>query len=582
MSHLERRTEDGEDPETAPGLGFSGEVRVRAREVLPPGSTYDAAPPELQHNVYFYQRTRLALGRVGAGWLAKRASVGPALSMENLNRYGILKGAVELRDWGPVARAVAGNFTMALGQGLLFYDGFGEFVRPVQVKDKGPRPDYTTSANDHLRGAAARVHLGPLGVDLFTSEKPLDFPLNPDGSVNANLDTLHEGTGDVQTAEALENNNSVSEQLAGGRLAWRCGVLQGGLSGFGLRFSRPFNPVDDQFADARAFRGDGLTLVGGDVEAAIQEWRFVFEAARSRSSGPGMVKPGGPAWTGSALWGAGRSHFWLGLFDYDPDFISPHGKGLAFGVSGGPENLPRNQNGGVLGGEWVVGFWAGRVNATFARFPEAVGDGTNTGPIAPSQARYLLADQRWAAGKDLELRLMFQERLEDKNLPDPVSGFPRQVAERTQKWRGAVAWDPTPGVRWTLRHDLRLERTPAFGVSQSGRMWVADAAFAPHPGTRIKVRTYFFNSPEAYLTTGPEEIWDGVVYDRLAGNQGNLRGSPGTRTYVIFGQNIGLSRLWGKFEITSRPEQAEGRSSNPAPARRAWHVQWDGRWGPKL
>lgn len=579
VSYDERHTQDGDEEEIRSGPAFSGDVRVRAREVLPTGSTFEAAPPELQHNVYFYQRTRTTLGPVGAGWLIKRPSVGPALSLDNLREYGTLKGSVELKETGPVTRAVVGNYTMVFGQGLLFYDGFGEFVRPILVKDKGPRPDYTSGANDYLRGAAGRVALGPLGLDFFVSEKPLDFPLNPDGSVNANLDDLHEGSGDVQTLDGLRNNNTVTEQLAGGRVGWGEGPVHGGLSGYRLHFSRPFNPVDNRFADARAFRGDELSLVSADFRWKMSPWQFVGEVARSQADGPEAVRSGGPAWTGTVLWGEGPSHFWLGLFDYDPNFISPHGKGVAFGVSGGPESLPRNQRGGVLGGEWVWGMWSGRVNATLAQFPEAMGNGANTDPIAPSQGRYLLADQRWAVQKEVEFRLMVQERQEDKYLPDPETGVRRQVAERTQKWRGAVSWAPARGVRWTVRHDIRLERTPALNEKANGRLWVADALFVPRPKTRIKVRTYFFNSPEAYLTTGPEEIWDGVIYDRLAGNLGNLRGSPGTRTYVILGQEWGSLRFWGKYEMTNRPAQSEGRADVSAPARRAWHLQVDGRWG---
>jgi hypothetical protein len=579
VSYEERLTYDGEDPESEESLDFSGDIRVRAREVLPEGATYQAAPPELQHNVYFYQRTRMALGPVSGGWLAKRASVGPALSLENLERYGTLKGSVELRDVKPVDRVVVGNYSMVFGQGLMFYDGFGEFVRPIQVKNKGPRSDYSTGANDHLRGVAGRFSAGAFGLDLFVSEKPLDFELNADGSVNGNLDDLHEGTGDVQTVDSIKNNNTVTERLGGGRVAWGHGGWAVGFAGYGLRFSRPFNLVEDRYSNARAYRGDGLTLWGTDVRWERNEWRFLGELARSRASGPEVSRPGGPAWTGTLLWGAHRSHFWLGLFDYDPDFVSPHGKGLAFGVSGGPESLPRNQTGGVLGGEWVNGSWRGRVNVTLARFPEAKGNGTNSDPIMPSQGRYILVDQQWDATSDVDFRLMVQDQVEDKFLSDPVSGFRRQVAQRTQKWRGAIGWEPTRRTRWTLRYDARLEDTPALGQAATGRMWVADAVFKPRPDTRIKVRTYFFNSPEAYLTTGPEEIWDGVTYSRLAGNLGSLRGTPGTRTYLMLGQTWGAFRFWGKYEVTSRPAQAEGRTEVQAPARRAWHIQMDARWG---
>jgi hypothetical protein len=44
VSYDERHTQDGEEEEIRSGPAFSGDVRVRAREVLPTGSTFQAAP----------------------------------------------------------------------------------------------------------------------------------------------------------------------------------------------------------------------------------------------------------------------------------------------------------------------------------------------------------------------------------------------------------------------------------------------------------------------------------------------------------------------------------------------------------
>jgi hypothetical protein len=573
VSYSERLTPDGDEPDQAAPIGFHGDIRTRAREVRSPGSTYQSAPPQLQHNLYFYQRARMSWGPVSGGGLVKRASVGPALSIDNLREYGTLKGNVELKEVGPVQRLVAGNYTLVFGQGLLFYDGFGEFVRPIDVKNKGPRPDYTSGNNDYLRGGSVRLQFGRVGVDLFASDKPLDFSLNPDGSVNANLDDLHEGTGDVQTQRALDTNNTVTERLMGGRGSLRWGQAEWGVSGYGLSYSRSFAPVDREFADARAFRGDGLTLTGTDVAVPWGAWKWVGELARSKSPGDPSVESGATGWTSTVMWNGPGSHFWLGLFDYDPDFISPHGKGLSYGVSGGVESVPRNQAGGVWGGEWKRGPWSGRANITLARFPEAKGNGSNSDPVAPSQAHYILLDQRWTPDKEWEFRVSFQNRKEDKLYEN--ANVKRQAASDTQKWRAAVSWAPAPSVRWTVRRDERIERVDSLGEKAVGRLWLADAVAQPWNKTRVKVRAYFFNSPEAYLTTGPEEIWDGVVYDRLAGNLGNLRGDPGTRIYLIAGQEWGPARFWGKIEMTQRASVSDGRTDSSTPDRRAWHVQSD-------
>lgn len=576
VSFSERLTPDGDDEDRTDSSGFHGELRLRAREIRPPGSTYQSAPSNLQHNVYFYQRVRTGWGPVSAGGLAKRAAVGPALSVDNLREYGTLKGYVEIKEVGPLSQLVAGNYTLVFGQGLLFYDGFGEFVRPIDVKDKGPRPDNTSGNNDYLRGGAARWRVGAVGVDLFVSEKPLDFPLNPDGSVNANLDTLHEGTGDVQSQKALDMNNTVTERLMGGRGAVRWGKSEWGVSGYGLKYRPTFAPVDRDFSDARAFRGDGLTLMGTDFSLSCGPWKWVGELARSRAAGSGADGAAALGWTSTVMWNGEGNHFWLGLFDYDPNFVSPHGKGLSYGVSGGVESVSRNQSGGVWGSEWKRGAWSGRANVTLARFPEAKGDGSNSDPVAPSQARYVLLDQRWKPDREWEFRLSFQDRKEDKIFDD---GNVKWTAPKlTQKWRAAAVWAPTPGIRWTVRRDERIERESSNDSKAVGRLWMVDTAAQPGTKTRVKVRAYFFNSPEAYLTTGPEEIWDGVVYDRLAGNLGNLRGAPGTRVYLIAGQEWGPARLWGKIELTQRSASPTGESDGSTTARRGWHFQTDIRW----
>jgi hypothetical protein len=136
--------------------------------------------------------------------------------------------------------------------------------------------------------------------------------------------------------------------------------------------------------------------------------------------GPGTVRPGARRGPGTAFYGAKADRtFGSGSLTTIPTSFHPTAKDVSFGVSGGPESLPRNQRGGVLGGEWVWGIWSGRVNATLAQFPEAMGNGANTDPIAPSQGRYLLADQRWAVQKDVEFRLMFQETSGGQISPRP-------------------------------------------------------------------------------------------------------------------------------------------------------------------
>lgn len=385
LSFEERLLEDGED---LPARADFFETRLRAREVRPPGSTYAAAPPELQHNLYFLGRVRAGRGPVEAGLLAKRASVGPALSWDNLADRGVLKAVVAAGREGDALRAVAGHFRHAFGQGLLVYDGFGEFVRPLEVRDRGPRPDYSSGLNDHFQGAAVRWAGGPWTFGALASNKSLDFPLNADGTVDGNLDDLHETTGDVQTAAALENDDTVRERVLGGRARWGTNESGVAVNGLSIGYSRAFAPADRDFADARAFRGSGVRLGSVDGRWKRGDAALFGEVARSQTD-RGLA---GAAWLAGGWTGPAARRFWACVFDYDPDFVSPHGKAVAFAVSGAPQNLPRNQNGAAAGAEGVAGPWRGRIQLTTARFPAAVGNGTDGGALFASAGRYFLCD----------------------------------------------------------------------------------------------------------------------------------------------------------------------------------------------
>lgn len=572
LSFEERLLEDGEDPDAS---GDYLETRWRVREVRPLGSTYLSAPPELRHNRYFLSRVRLGRGPVHAGLMAKRVAVGPALSWENLADRGVLKGSLSWEGKGDRLRAVAGHFSESFGQGLVLYDGFGEFVRPFEVRGRGPRPDTSTGMNDNLRGGVARWTVGHWTLEALGSEKPLDFPLNPDGTVNANLDGLHETPGDIQTAAALANDDNVRERALGGRIRWGTSSRGLAVNGLAVSYSRVFNPIDGDFADARAFRGDGVTLWSMDGRWESGAAAGFGEFARSRTSA-GMA---GTAWLAGVRAGPASRRGWAVVFDYDPTYFSPHGKGVAFAVSGAPQNLPRNQRGAAIGGEGRAGPWNGRFQLTAVEFPAAVGNGSDGGALFTSRGRFALADQTWEAGGGRTLRLSVQDRREEKR--EDVGGFSRTVTETTQRARIAFAWKVSPRWSWGLRYDERRERVPALHELRRGSLWAVDAGVTPDRRTAIKGRVYLFDSPEAYLTTGPEEIWDGVVYDRLAGNLGQLRGTPGTRMYLIVRRDWGGLRLWAKWEVTRRAAAAEDRVDDGDLARHAWHLQAETRWGRK-
>jgi hypothetical protein len=94
----------------------------------------------------------------------------------------------------------------------------------------------------------------------------------------------------------------------------------------------------------------------------------------------------------------------------------------------------------------------------------------------------------------------------------------------------------------------------------------------------VIVRYYIFNSPEAYLTTGVEEIWSGVPYYQFAGGMNSLRGTPGTRFVLTVKERVGKSlTFWMKYDLNRRPGNSSLGKVNAS--RHGFHLQGDYAWG---
>ncbi|MBI4396407.1 MAG: helix-hairpin-helix domain-containing protein [Elusimicrobia bacterium] len=573
---------------------FSGDVRLRMRNVSPRGTTLLEAPPELQHAAYVYNRTRMRFGgRVQAGWLIKRAGVGPALTLGDIQRKAVVKFSMQMGRRGSLERMVLGDYTLSLGQGLLFYDGLGEFVRPVKVKAAGPRSDFTSGSNQYLRGAAIVSRKGALGAELYLSQKDLDLKLDSGtGTVNEDINRLRENLGDLQDEDDLRNNDTTSERLIGGRLSFTGpGSSSVGLTGAVTRYSRGINPATTPFAGSHAFRGDENTAASLDFDLFFGAWNLFGEAGRSLSRGDGASRQTGQAWTLTPLWRRERLSFWASFFDYDSAFFSRHGKGVSFSVMGQPEDLTDNQKGVMTGGQYSTSSCRSQLVLTLAGFPRAMGNGRNSLPIHSSEGRAVYFENALRPSKPFEFLVRYQRRDQEKR-SEAVPGngmveLRRQERETVEKVRYQAAWENPLSVRLLLRYETRHETFPP-GKGRFGDLWMADLRFRVKEDLMLAARTYVFDSPQAYLNTGVEEIWDGVVYNRLAGAMNSLRGSPGTRFVVTLRQEIGPRvSAWLKYDVTRRPGDLNTRQASLteqekrafSATRQGFHIQLDYRWG---
>jgi hypothetical protein len=557
---------DGETLAEPPGPvpeGFSGDVRVRLRDVSPLSASFHDAPPSLRHRPYFYQRVRARWGdRVRAGALAVRPVPGPSLAWGDLRRRGVVKGFVEAPG-----RAVAGDYALSFGQGLLFYDRAGEFVRPAWVQGKGFSGDLGTQPDAALRGAAVRAGGDRWRALAFASRTALDLPLNPDGTAAESPWFLREGSF-LLDEDDISARNTVTETLEGLRVEALGGGGRLAATAVRARYAPPVASEPALFSGGTEFRGRRSDAWGLDGALSWDGWRAAADAAFSEGE-----DRRGRAWAAGLFREEPGAAQWMSVFGYGAGYFARLGKGPAFETSDLPAALPANQRGLALGarvsrdGRYVEG------EAVWAHFPAPMGNGDNEDPVFPSQARRWRLEGGFRPAPAWDFSAVLQERARDRYVSPPEGGERRQARETVRKARWESVWSASPRLRLKARADVRWERLPAAGRRAEGKLLMGEARWQGGSWS-LSGRWYVFHSPEAFLTTGVEEIWDGVVAPRLAGGMSTLRGASGERMALI------LRKRWGKTLRVWLKHDADRRWRGPerVPSRRAWHLQTDVNW----
>jgi hypothetical protein len=554
--------EDGEtldeEPGAPPAVPFSGDVRVRLRRMTPRSHALQQAPSELRHSPYVSQRTRLRWGdRLQTGWLVTRPSPGPSLAWAEVRRGGTAKGYLQLSDF-----FLLGHYSLSFGQGLIFYDHPAEFARAVLTRARGPAPDLSSGMDDHMRGGVLQAAVGGWEAAVFLSRQALNAPLTPEGTADTDLWSLREAPGGPESLSDLAAMDSLREDLSGVHLGFKVeGRGSFGLTAARARYSPSIQPVDSSFGDAHSFRGVRNDLLGADASWHWGDSSFQCEASRSRPS----QGDGGSAWAGTLLKGEKRAGAWMGFFSYDRDYFARQGKGPSF--EGPPQNqrglfagFHRETSGGTIEGE-----------TSWARFPGAQGDGSNSAPLSASAARRWRLDGIFSPFRKWELRGRFQERVRDRRQSFPGDSDRLQGPETIRRARLESQWQASSQWRLRWRQDVRWERRPLSGERAEGRSLMVEGRWSPSDRCSWTVRQYVFDSPDAYLTSGVEEIWNGVASDSLAGGMGSFRGASGERWAFIFRRKWGESiKVWAKYDTNRRWKGADAGDS-----RHGWHLQTD-------
>ncbi len=196
-----------------------------------------------------------------------------------------LTGFVELRNPIPIAgslrieKAVAGDYALAFGNGLLFGGGLASAkslyaASGVEERSFGLRGTENGTAKD-LRGAAIELAAGPSRILVFASDRAFDAKV-----VNDSIQTIYSSTYH-RTESEIAAEDAASAQLIGARVEIATAdtanlYFKAGATACELRYDHPF--VDTTGA---TFIGSRLGIAGVDALAMSGAWTALAEAAHS-------------------------------------------------------------------------------------------------------------------------------------------------------------------------------------------------------------------------------------------------------------------------------------------------------------
>ena len=153
--------------------------------------------------------------------------------------YDAFGASLTWQDMGILRKAVAGDYRIAFGEGLVvggsrFYSKASLNMKPLA----GLRSMTGMDEVRFLRGGAVTLGLGRrLQLSAFGSYRRMDATLNKQDQVQTLLTT-----GYHRTQSERNSHRDVGVALAGGNLGWQHKGWHLGLTGYWQHFSRPLNP----------------------------------------------------------------------------------------------------------------------------------------------------------------------------------------------------------------------------------------------------------------------------------------------------------------------------------------------------
>ncbi len=256
----------------------------------------------------------------------------------NTYGYDYVSASIGIEDIGRVKAAVAGDYTLSFGQGLVLWRSAAlgksrEATRGLNRFGTGLKLYGSTDENTFFRGAATTLLLTPdIAITAFYSRRTLDaMILDPDSGGVGSLGTsgLHRLPNEQSRKDAL------GQQATGGAAEWIRGRGRLGAAFVATRFDEPLvpRPAPDALFDLRGRTTRAASVFG---HFFVGDAVFFGEAA---TAGEAFAYVGGVEYAAERL-----GEVVVLARHYPRDFVSLHG--YAFGERAG---ATQNETGVYVG-----------------------------------------------------------------------------------------------------------------------------------------------------------------------------------------------------------------------------------------
>lgn len=355
-----------------------------------------------------------------------------------------------LNDFGPVRRAVVGQYRLQFGQGLTLWSGYGgryAFEHSVARYAQGIRAGGAFAEYGCLRGAAATLSLSPR-FDLT----PFYSYTCPDASFSVEQgDTLIRSisySGYHRTATELAKRGLLREHLWGAHLEYHTENLKAGLTAVRTLLSDSIQPQDYVY-NANAFCGFDNWNLGIDAAYRLRHLLLFGEAALSASLHPAAIL--------GLEYVANSNHRLSAVFrHYSPLYHNLHAS--AFGQNG----TPQNEQGFCLNYHALLPWHIqANLSADVFRFPHM-----KYLVYAPSQGCEYRAELMRGIAKGLTLRVRYRYKERARNATS--DSLPQYIVEQT--------------FRHQLQTDLEYQAGDFRTVTRLSYAWYRGQLHKPEQG----------------------------------------------------------------------------------------------------